>query len=75
MTLHEVSSPTCCAVLRVADPTPASWGANPRKPVLKAPNLGNRMRLDIWAVAAKAATKGRNATPVFTGLNPSVPWR
>ena len=27
--------PTCCAVLRVADPTPASWGANPRVPVLK----------------------------------------
>src|ERR1700683_2548344 len=116
--------PTCWAVLGVADPTPASWGASPRVPVLKAgavlspnpipnsrrygstwlthdecnptrwspnsaaadtsnpigtiglgPNRGNRMRLDTWAVAAKAATRGRNAMPVFTGLNLNVPCR
>src|ERR1700728_1763863 len=116
--------PTCWAVLRVADPTPASWGANPRVPVLKegatlspnptpntrrygstwltydewsptrwspniaaadtsnpigtiglGPNIGKRIRLDTWAVAANAATRGRNATPVFTGLNPNVPCR
>src|SRR5579863_4410034 len=114
--------PTCCAVLRVADPTPASRGAKPRVPVLNegatlspnptpntrrlgstwlaydecsptwwspnsaaadtsnpigtiglGPKRGKRMRLDTWAIAARAATRGRNATPVFTGLNPSVP--
>jgi hypothetical protein len=39
------------------------------------PNLGRRMRLDTWAIVAKAATSGRNATPVFTGLNPNVSCR
>jgi hypothetical protein len=33
------------------------------------PNRGNRVRLETWDIAANAATRGRKARPLFTGLN------
>ena len=36
-----IDPPTCWLVLRVAEPTPASWGASPSVPVL---NDGARLR-------------------------------